>query len=247
MHRINLMRHRKKLDENQAKIDQSKQQLKDGEAQLSAARSQLNEKKAQLNASQAQLDDGKRQIEDAKQKLEDGQKQIEDAKATIAKMRKSLQKANANTKRKKAKAEKKIAKAEKKIDDAQKEVDDIKEPEWTVEDRSDLLEYTNYGDNAERMKSIGEVFPVLFLPGGSPDQSDHDDANGRRRTHPDRNDESTRLQQGGYCGKISAVCTVCNTWRQCAWCAGRRENIALYHYPVLWYHVFTYEYDMYSI
>ena len=46
---------------------------------------------------------------------------------------------------------------------AQKAVDDIKEPEWTVEDRSDLLEYTNYGDNAERMKSIGEVFPVLFF------------------------------------------------------------------------------------
>ena len=153
----------KKLDENQAKIDQSKQQLKDGEAQLSAARSQLNEKKAQLNASQAQLDDGKRQIEDAKQKLEDGQKQIEDAKATIAKNEKKLAKGERKYEKKKAKAEKKIAKAEKKIDDAQKEVDDIKEPEWTVEDRSDLLEYTNYGDNAERMKSIGEVFPVLFF------------------------------------------------------------------------------------
>ena len=153
----------KKLDENQAKIDQSKQQLKEGEAQLSAARSQLNEKKAQLNASQAQLDDGKRQIEDAKQKLEDGQKQIEDAKATIAKNEKKLAKGERKYEKKKAKAEKKIAKAEKKIDDAQKEVDDIKEPEWTVEDRSDLLEYTNYGDNAERMKSIGEVFPVLFF------------------------------------------------------------------------------------
>ena len=123
----------------------------------------LNEKKAQLNASQAQLDDGKRQIEDAKQKLEDGQKQIEDAKATIAKNEKKLAKGERKYEKKKEKAEKKIAKAEKKIDDAQKEVDDIKEPEWTVEDRSDLLEYTNYGDNAERMKSIGEVFPVLFF------------------------------------------------------------------------------------
>ena len=153
----------KKLDENQAKIDQARQQLKDGEEQLSTARSQLNEKKAQLNASQAQLDDGKRQIADAKQKLEDGQKQIEDAKATIAKNEKKLAKGERKYEKKKAKAEKKIAKAEKKIDDAQKEVDDIKEPEWTVEDRSDLLEYTNYGDNAERMKSIGEVFPVLFF------------------------------------------------------------------------------------
>ena len=137
-------------------------------------------------------------------------------KATIAKNEKKLAKGERKYKeKKKEKAEKKIAKAEKKIDDAQKEVDDIKEPEWTVEDRSDLLEYTNYGDNAERMKSIGEVFPVLFLPGGSPDQPDYDDANGRRRAYPDRNDESTRLQQSGHCGKISAVCTVCDGRRQC--------------------------------
>lgn len=25
------------------------------------------------------------------------------------------------------------------------------------------------------------------------------------------------------------------------------KNITVYYYPVLWYHVFTYEYDMYSI
>ena len=123
-------------------------------------------------------------------------------------------------------------------------MDDIKEPEWTVEDRSDLLEYTNYGDNAERMKSIGEVFPVLFFLVAALISLT---TMTRMVAYPDRNDESTRLQQSGHCGKISAVCTVCDGRRQCPWRSGRGENITVYYYSVLWYHVFTYEYDMYSI
>lgn len=34
---------------------------------------------------------------------------------------------------------------------------------WYIYDRSVLPEYTGYGDNADRMKAIGQVFPVLFF------------------------------------------------------------------------------------
>ena len=30
-------------------------------------------------------------------------------------------------------------------------------------DRNDLPEYSDYGDNADRMRSIGQVFPVIFF------------------------------------------------------------------------------------
>ena len=30
-------------------------------------------------------------------------------------------------------------------------------------DRNDLPEYSDYGDNAERLKNIGQVFPVIFF------------------------------------------------------------------------------------
>ncbi len=36
-------------------------------------------------------------------------------------------------------------------------------PEWMVTDRNDLPEYSDYGDNADRMRSIGQVFPVIFF------------------------------------------------------------------------------------
>ena len=36
-------------------------------------------------------------------------------------------------------------------------------PEWMVTDRNDLPEYSDYGDNADRMRSIGQVFLLSFF------------------------------------------------------------------------------------
>ena len=52
---------------------------------------------------------------------------------------------------------------EQKLADAQKELDDLEIPEWIVTDREDLPEYTDYGDNADRLRNIGQVFPVIFF------------------------------------------------------------------------------------
>src|SRR5699024_8788538 len=62
-----------------------------------------------------------------------------------------------------ADGEQKIADAKQELADAGKEIEDIDRPEWYIYDRSNLTEYTGYGDNADRMRAIGEVFPVLFL------------------------------------------------------------------------------------
>ena len=35
-------------------------------------------------------------------------------------------------------------------------------PEWMVADRNDLRRYSDYGDNADQIGSIGQVFPVIF-------------------------------------------------------------------------------------
>lgn len=151
------------LNENLDKLEQSKRELASGEAQLKAARKELTSQKKKLNDSKAQITDGERQIADAKKELADGETKIADAKKTIKKNEKKLVKGERKYEKAKKKADKKIAKAEKKINDAQKKVDDLKMPEWTVGDRSDILEYTNYGDNAARMRNIGEVFPVIFF------------------------------------------------------------------------------------
>ena len=39
----------------------------------------------------------------------------------------------------------------------------LKQGKWYVNDREDMTEYRGYGENADRMRAIGSVFPVLFF------------------------------------------------------------------------------------
>ena len=162
---------------NQATLDDGQSQLDSARAQLSSGRQQLEEKQAQLNAgqaeiqantekltsSQAELDaneqkllDGEKEIRENEQKLKDAKKDLEDAKKKLSDGKKEYQDG-------KKEADDKIAEARQKIEDAQKEVDDIETPEWIVTDRNDLPEYSDFGDNAERLKNIGKVFPMIFF------------------------------------------------------------------------------------
>ena len=162
---------------NQATLDDGQSQLDSARAQLSLGRQQLEEKQAQLNAgqaeiqantekltsSQAELDaneqkllDGEKEIRENEQKLKDAKKDLEDAKKKLSDGKKEYQDG-------KKEADDKIAEAQQKIEDAQKEVDDIETPEWILSDRNDLPEYSDFGDNAERLKNIGKVFPMIFF------------------------------------------------------------------------------------
>lgn len=162
---------------NQATLDDGQSQLDSARAQLSSGRQQLEEKQAQLNAgqaeiqantekltsSQAELDeneqkllDGEKEIRENEQKLKDAKKDLEDAKKKLSDGKKEYQDG-------KKEADDKIAEARQKIEDAQKEVDDIETPEWIITDRNDLPEYSDFGDNAERLKNIGKVFPMIFF------------------------------------------------------------------------------------
>lgn len=162
---------------NQATLDEGQSQLDSARVQLSSGRQQLEEKQAQLNAgqaeiqantekltsSQAELDaneqkllDGEKEIQENEQKLKDAKKDLEDAKKKLSDGKKEYQDG-------KKEADDKIAEAQQKIEDAQKEVDDIETPEWIITDRNDLPEYSDFGDNAERLKNIGKVFPMIFF------------------------------------------------------------------------------------
>ena len=168
---------KEEITANQATLDDGQSQLDSARAQLSAGRQQLEEKQAQLNAgqaeiqtntekltsSQAELDeneqkllDGEKEIRENEQKLKDAKKDLEDVKKKLSDGKKEYQDG-------KKEADDKIAEAQQKIEDAQKEVDDIETPEWIVTDRNDLPEYSDFGDNAERLKNIGKVFPMIFF------------------------------------------------------------------------------------
>ena len=60
-------------------------------------------------------------------------------------------------------AEQEIYDGEEKIKDAEQEINKIENAQWYVQDRSALPEYVGFGDNADRIRAIAKVFPILFF------------------------------------------------------------------------------------
>lgn len=133
-----------------SQLDRTKSQITDGKAQILSAWALLNEKEDTLNASKAQLASGEQELADGRSKYEqaakEAEEQITDGQAKITD------------------GEKQLTDAKQQIADAKAEIKKIENPKWYVQTREDALtEYQGYGDNADRMRSIGKVFPVLFF------------------------------------------------------------------------------------
>ena len=138
-----------KLDSGAAQLNDTKTKFSGSEATLSSAWSQIQD-------GQAQIDSGWAQIEKQEAALADAESEIAASAAELADGWKEYEAA-------KEKAEQKLADGEQKIADAKDEIGKIKDPKWYVYDRNTLAEYAGYGDNADRMRAIGKVFPVLFF------------------------------------------------------------------------------------
>ena len=131
-------------------LDSAISQITDGKAQIQSAWALLNEKEGTLNASKAQLASGEQELADGRSEYEqaakEAEEQITDGQAKITD------------------GEKQLTDAKQQIADAKAEIKKIENPKWYVQTREDALtEYQGYGDNADRMRSIGKVFPVLFF------------------------------------------------------------------------------------
>ncbi len=110
-------------------------EIADNNLIVSGMEEALAQSEEELAQAEQELEDGRRELEDGWQEYEEGREEADTS----------------------------IADAEAEIADAEKELDDIADPEWIISTRDSLPEYSGFGENADRLKNIGEVFPVLFF------------------------------------------------------------------------------------
>ena len=150
-------------EQMQTGLTQMESYISSGEFQLQAAREQLESGKNQILSGQRQIEDAKKRIADGEEQIKAGIKQIQDGETGLAdgwiEYQDGERQANAEI----ADGEAQIADAKVQLADAKKEIEQIEKPTWYIYDRSHLPEYSGYGDNADRMKAIGEVFPLIFF------------------------------------------------------------------------------------
>lgn len=137
------------LPQAKAVLDASYNELVSSQAQIDSAKNQLASSEASLASAKAQYEDGAKQLEDAKAEIEEGKQKLEDGWKEYEDARKE--------------ADEKISDGQMELDDAKEEVEKLEYPKWYVSDRSTLSGYTELGDNADRIRAIGQIFPVLFF------------------------------------------------------------------------------------
>ena len=144
------------LQAGQTELEEARAQLEASREALEASGAQLSDVPSQLASGQSQIDQGWSELQNQEAELDKGEAEIASNETKLADAKKEYEEG-------KAEAEAEIADGEKEIAEAEEEIAKIELPKWYVYDRSTLIEYSGFGENAERLGAIGRVFPVLFF------------------------------------------------------------------------------------
>ncbi len=144
------------LDKAQGQLDAAKKKLDKAKKQLMKGEKELKKAAKQIKSGQKKIDEGWKELKKQEKKLTDGEEEIASNEVKLAD-------AKEDYKEGREEAKKEIKDGEQNIADAEQDIADIKDPKWYVYDRSTLVEYNGFGENAERLGAIGRVFPVLFF------------------------------------------------------------------------------------
>ncbi len=137
-------------------LDEQEEQLKTAEAQFGGSTPEIEAGKTKIAEAREQLSEGEKELETKESELAKAEETIKENETKLADGRKDYEEA-------KKEAEDKIAEGEDKIAEAEADLAALEFPAWTVSDRNDMTDYSGYADNANQMKSLGAVFPVLFF------------------------------------------------------------------------------------
>lgn len=160
-----------KIEESGKQIEKLKKELENGEKQLNDAKDKINDANLQYldkkHTAEKELLEAEIKLKDGEKELENGKKQLEAAKTEGLNKLTEGQKEYADGVRKYDTSaagfivQKKTA--ERKLNVAEKTLKSLTTLKWYTFTRSDLLGYSDYLLDAQRMESVAKIFPVFFL------------------------------------------------------------------------------------
>lgn len=154
---------RAEIEANEAVIVQGEAQIKEGEAQLESAQAEIEANEQTIKDSEKEIAENETKIEDGEKEIAENEEKLADARKELEDAQKKLEDGEKEYEDGKKEAEEEIAEGEQKLADAREELQDLEVPQWYITDREDLPEYSEYGENADRIQNIGKVFPVIFF------------------------------------------------------------------------------------
>ena len=152
-----------KLDAGAAALAEGKRKLDAGSDEVDAGNSKAYEAEQELLEAEEELADGEKKLADGRSELADARQTLKDAETELADAKAEFADGEAEYEEALEENEETLADARVKIADAKQELADLKQPEWYVLDRQYIQTYVEYGNDADRIGAIGEVFPAIFF------------------------------------------------------------------------------------
>ena len=141
--------------------------LEAAEMELRSAYRQLRSGSKELKNAKKELADakkeGEQELADAAQELYDAYYELLDAEKEVSDGWEEYYEGLEDYEEGKLEAEEEIADAREKLEDAKEELEDLKKPVWYVFTREDNPGFSTFENDANRVESIGKVFPVFFF------------------------------------------------------------------------------------
>lgn len=160
--------------ELEGKITALESNINSAEARLEALKSELSSKEKSFNEAENKLKIAGETLRSKRKQLDNEKLNLENTKKSIAAQFKNAERKIGSSKMQllkgendydaaKTEADKKISDAKIKIENAKNEIKNIEKPIWYVLDRNSNPGFVDYGNAADRMAAIAEVFPVFFF------------------------------------------------------------------------------------
>ncbi|MDR1408880.1 MAG: FtsX-like permease family protein [Oscillospiraceae bacterium] len=127
---------------------------------LTVKQQQLEETRKQLEAASTELTLGEMKLNKAQT---DAQYQLLLAQQKLGQAKAAYPTARQTYNQKKAEAEAKLQTAEYELESAQKTLDNLEKTRWIVDGREELPGYRSYQQNADNVKILGLIFPLVFF------------------------------------------------------------------------------------
>ncbi len=151
------------LEESEAQLQAAEAQAASGEQELAAGWQELLESQPELESARAQIAQGEAELSEARTQLEEGKRQIQEGWQEIEENRQTLTEAEKEYEEAYAEAQPELQDAREQIAEGEKALADLEVPEWYVLDRGMISSTAGYEQDAQRIKNLGEVFPVIFF------------------------------------------------------------------------------------
>lgn len=134
------------LDANMEQLAEKKAQLESAKVQLAASQAEIARQESALNKAKVegkkQLDNAREQLNAALKELSDNEKKYQDDKNEF---------------------DKQINEAKAQIASSEKKLSELKKPVYYILDRKTNIGFVEFGDEADRIKALGNVFPTIFF------------------------------------------------------------------------------------